>query len=123
ELAFSVHALVSDKRSRQVMPHGVYRVQRSKRILKDHLHLAAVIERSRTRLVPQQVFPLEKNATFTGSFESREDLENSALAAPRFTHQSDAFTAEQVKGDIIERAEFSLLEVAADVEIFREPTH
>src|SRR5690606_12123258 len=47
----------------------------------------------------------------------------SALAAPRFTHQSDAFTAEQVKGDIIERAEFSLLEVAADVEIFREPTH
>src|SRR5690606_37114972 len=110
----SFDALVAQERARQMVANGVDRVQGAERILKDHLHFTAVVERRVLRLVFQQVFPLKDDAPFGRLLEAREDRQNCAPSATRFPSEGDALTAEKINGNIAEGAQLLLTEAASD---------
>ena len=116
---------VDAKRTLEVMTDRLRRVQGAERILKDHLHLRAVVEDRPAAAIARDVAVAEADRPLARRVQAREQAGNRALPAPALADERGDRAAAQHEADLVDRVHGapSAEEAAAGGEALREVAH
>jgi hypothetical protein len=116
-LAATTRLLVDLERASQVMTDRMDGVQGTKRILEDHLDLAAVMQGGSARLLLEHVDASEADLARGRGDQAGDDAGRGALAAAGFAHHGDDFARTHAERDVLERVQLVRIEQPADREV------
>ena len=96
---------VNQQRLGDAVADGHARIQRTERILKNHLHLAAIVFQ-RIAVGMRDVHTRESDGAGSGFLQPQQRAPDRGFAAARLTHQADGFALEYLERQIIHCAHF-----------------